>query len=146
MTAGADYPEHMGDEDIRWKQRYRNYERSLVNLREALETVNPSRLEKQGTVKAFELAYELAWKTLQDYLRETGITDAVGPKGVIRRAFHEGIISGGDDWNEMHIARNRAVHLYDEERADQIVAQIRQTFIVCFEALNETLRDAHDAS
>lgn len=136
----------MGDEVVRWKQRYRNYERSLANLREALETVNPSRLEKQGTVKAFELAYELAWKTLQDYLRETGITDAVGPKGVIRRAFNEGIITGGDEWNEMHIARNHAVHLDDEERADQIVAQISETFILRLQALNETLREALDAS
>lgn len=136
----------MSDEDIRWKQRYRNYQRSLANLRDALETTDPSRLEKQGTVKAFELVYELAWKTLQDYLKETGITDAVGPKGVIRRAFHEGIISDGDAWNEMHIARNHAVHLYDEERADQIVAQIRETFIARFEALDKTLQDALDAS
>jgi len=135
----------MGNEDIRWKQRYRNYQRSLANLRDALETADPSRLEKQGTVKAFELVYELAWKTLQDYLQEAGITGAVGPKGVIRRAFHEGIITDGDAWNEMHVARNHAVHLYDEERADQIVTQIRETFIARFEELDGTLRDALDA-
>jgi nucleotidyltransferase substrate binding protein (TIGR01987 family) len=90
--AGRIIHKRTGDEDIRWKQRYRDYERSLANRRDALETADPSRLIKQGTVKAFELAYELAWKTLQEYLREAGITDAVGPKGVIRRACHEGII------------------------------------------------------
>ncbi|MFP4212398.1 MAG: hypothetical protein ACLFR8_14230 [Alkalispirochaeta sp.] len=31
----------MGDEDVRWKQRYQNYQRSLANLRDALATTDP---------------------------------------------------------------------------------------------------------
>jgi hypothetical protein len=42
------------------------------NLLEALEVTTPSKLERQGIIKSFELCYELAWKTLQDYLKELG--------------------------------------------------------------------------
>ena len=51
-------------------QRYQNFRRSVDNLREALDVTAPSKLER---------CYELAWKTVQDYLREQGIRDVVGP-------------------------------------------------------------------
>ncbi|MFA7565609.1 MAG: nucleotidyltransferase substrate binding protein [Alkalispirochaeta sp.] len=58
--------------DVRWHQRYANFSRSVDNLLEALEVTTPSKLERQGIIKSFELCYELAWKTLQDYLKELG--------------------------------------------------------------------------
>lgn len=126
-------------DDIRWVQRYENYRRSVKNLSQGLDVPEPSKLEQQGIVKAFELAYELAWKTLQDYLIEQGIRDAVGPKGVLRRAFREGLIGEGDGWNSMDRARNEAAHLYDEERAVEIVADIHETFFGLLSVLDRRL-------
>jgi hypothetical protein len=41
--------------DIRWKQRFENFDKALRLLREALEDVDSlSNLEKEGTVQRFE--------------------------------------------------------------------------------------------
>ncbi|HOC73718.1 MAG TPA: nucleotidyltransferase substrate binding protein, partial [Candidatus Hydrogenedentes bacterium] len=60
--------------DIRWKQRFQNFDRAMVLLREPFDRglENLSQLEKEGTIQRFEFAVELAWKTLKDYLRHQG--------------------------------------------------------------------------
>lgn len=116
----------MADEDVRWKQRFTNFRSSVSNLREALETEEPNKLERQGIIKAFELCYELAWKTLQDYLREIGYVDVAGPKPVIRHAFEAGLISDGELWAQMHRARNESTHVYNQEKAQELEEEIRE--------------------
>ena len=70
--------------DIRWKQRFDNFDRAFVLLREALEPglAALSQLEKEGTIQRFEIAFELAWKTMKDYLEENGlvVSPATPPK------------------------------------------------------------------
>ncbi len=127
-------------QDIRWKQRFSNFDKSLANLREALNTANPNKLEQQGIIKAFELCYELAWKTLQDYLAEIGFEGAVGPKPVIRQAFEAGIIHDGEAWAQMHQARNESAHVYNEENARALEAEVRQTYAPLLRRLGDTLR------
>lgn len=60
--------------DIRWKQRFQNFDRAFVLLREAMKN-GPSGLnllEKEGVTQRFEYSFELVWKTLKDYLEEGG--------------------------------------------------------------------------
>lgn len=118
----------MANEDVRWKQRYTNFRNAVSNLQTALLTEEPNMLERQGLIKAFELCYELAWKTLQDYLREIGYVDVSGPKPVIRRAFEAGIIHDGQIWSDMHQARNESTHVYSQEKAETLEAEIRGSF------------------
>ncbi len=57
--------------DIRWKQRFQNFERALEQLRRAvtLRRERPlSDLEEQGLIQGFEFTHELAWNVLKDYL------------------------------------------------------------------------------
>jgi hypothetical protein len=59
--------------DIRWKQRFQNFDRAFVLLRSALEEkpiAQFNRLEQEGLIQRFEYTYELAWKTAKDYLKE----------------------------------------------------------------------------
>jgi len=115
-------------DDVRWKQRLSNYSRSVDNLLEGVAVRNPNKLERQGIVKAFELCYELAWKTLQDYLRDLGFEEVVGPKATIRQAFHGGLIQDGERWAAMHEARDRSTHVYNEEQAAQLEHEIRDDY------------------
>ena len=128
-----------GSKDVRWHQRYANFSRSVDNLLEALEVTTPSKLERQGIIKSFELCYELAWKTLQDYLKELGMNDVIGPKAVIRTSFQEGLLSNGDTWRDMHQARSESAHLYDKIRAETIEKQIRNTFVGLLVAVRDRL-------
>ena len=69
--------------DIRWKQRFQNFDRAFVLLRDALENgpAALNQLEKEGVIQRFEYCFELAWKTIKDYLEEGGFVF-----GVVTRA------------------------------------------------------------
>ena len=75
--------------DIRWKQRFQNFDRAYVLLRDALENgpsaLNP--LEKEGVVQRFEYCFELAWKTIKDYLEYGGVVfTSITPRQVLKDA------------------------------------------------------------
>lgn len=53
--------------DIRWKQRFHNYEKAFSQLSRFMEKENLNEMEEQGLIQAFEYTFELAWKTLQDF-------------------------------------------------------------------------------
>ena len=75
------------NKDIRWKQRFQNFDRAFLLLRSALEErglEQMSDLEKEGLIQRFEYSNELAWKTMKDYLEEHGTNiNPVTPRNVI---------------------------------------------------------------
>ena len=79
------------------------------------------------TVKRFELAFELAWLVLRDYLLSSGFSqDQIrGPKYVIRKSFQEGIVRDGEVWMQALDCRNKAVHIYREEIMSDIELAIK---------------------
>lgn len=127
------------DNDIRWEQRYSNFTKALEQLGKFINRDQLNELERQGLVQAFEYTYELAWKTLQDYLKHTGFTDVVGPKPVIRESYQSGYIQDGDGWMRMLEARNLSSHTYNEEIADRVISGIRNEYINLFYQLQDTL-------
>ncbi len=124
-------------EDIRWQQRFQNFDRAVALLREPIErgTETLSDLEKQGTVHRFEFAVELAWKTVTDYLEFQGeVVEPATPRTVMKAAFTARIISDGQVWIDMLNHRNLLSHTYDETTFDQAVQAIRDRYLA---ALNE---------
>lgn len=129
------------DEDTRWKQRYSNYKKALAQLEQFLEKQELNEMEEQGLIQAFEYTFELAWKTLQDFLGETsGYPDIRGPRPTITHSFNDGLISNGEKWMEMLKDRNRTVHTYDESIAKEIVKAIRTEYIHLFTELDKNFR------
>lgn len=61
--------------DIRWQQRFDNFDRALGLLREALANgpAALNQLEKEGVVQRFEYTLEPAWKTIKDSLEKSGV-------------------------------------------------------------------------
>ena len=118
--------------DVRWKQRFQNFDRAFILLREALER-GPgglSALEKEGTVHRFEYCFELAWKTLNDYLIESGVTiSPVTPRQVIKDAFAAKLLDDGQLWMDMLVERNLLAHTYDKAVFDQAVEAIHARFL-----------------
>jgi nucleotidyltransferase substrate binding protein (TIGR01987 family) len=125
----------MENPDIRWKQRFSNYKKAFSNLKEFLLVENLNKLETQGLIKAFEYTFELALKTLQDFLKEEGYSDITGPKSVIQESFKIGIISDGTTWSDMLQKRNLTSHTYNLKTADNIAADIRNSFYELFKDL-----------
>lgn len=119
-------------EDIRWKQRFENYDKALRRLQEALTAIGkePSNhLYEMATIQAFEFTIELGWKLLKDYLKFQGIQEVTLPRDVVRQAFQAQLITDGQTWIEMLEARNKTSHTYDDAQAAKIVQQVRQNFL-----------------
>lgn len=64
----------MENKDIRWQQRFINFNKAFNQFEEFVKTVDLNDLEKQGLIKSFENTFEFGWKTLQDPIDRVGIT------------------------------------------------------------------------
>jgi nucleotidyltransferase substrate binding protein (TIGR01987 family) len=126
-------------QDIRWKQRFRNFDRAMVLLREPIErdVTTLSDLEKEDTIQRFEFAVELAWKTLEDYLEYEGrVIEPVTPRNVVKEAFAARILHDGQVWIDMLDHRNLLSHTYDAATFDKAVLAIRDRYLAAIEELH----------
>ncbi len=104
--------------EVRWKQRFENFSRAFKLLQEAFDRdpEGMSDLEKEGAIQRFEYTFELAWKTLMDYLIYSGVAfDQITPRSVIKEAFAAKVIKDGQVWIDMLEQRNLMSHTYDDE-------------------------------
>lgn len=131
----------MENQDIRWKQRFSNFKKAYTQLCDFPELESLNKYEVQGLIQSFEYTFELAWKTLQDLLKEKGFQNAIGPRPVIEQAFQSGYILDGEGWMEMLKRRNEASHTYQEEVADRISTAISEEFLELFKAFQERLEE-----
>lgn len=125
--------------DIRWKQRLQNFDRAVVLLREPLErgVATLSALEKEGTIQRFELALELAWKTLKDYLEYEGqVIEPITPRTVIKEAFAARILGDGQVWIDMLDHRNLLSHTYDSATFEKAVQAIDNRYFAAIDKLH----------
>lgn len=127
--------------DIRWQQRFVNFNKAFYQLERFIQQPNLNEMEEQGLIKAFEYTYELSWKTLQDFLKEKGYVNIIGPRPVIEQSFQDGYILDGKGWMRMHISRNLTSHTYDEETAKEIIQNIREEFYSLFKYLQQRLTE-----
>ena len=103
-------------EDIRWNQRFANYEKAFLKLKEGIDLYaeNANDLEKEGIIQRFEFTHELAWKVMKDFLQAKGIIEIIGSSDATRLAFQNDLIQNGDVWMQMIESRNRTVHTYQD--------------------------------
>lgn len=112
---------------IRWEQRFTNLEHAYAQLQKGLAIANPNDVEKQGIIQSFEFTFELAWKTLKDYLESQNVS-AQFPREIIKEAFHYQIIADGDVWMDMLEKRNQMAHTYNEAAAELALTLIRKQY------------------
>lgn len=129
--------------DIRWKQRFQNFDRAFVLLREALEngpdTLN--QLEKEGVIQRFEFSFELAWKTLKDFMEQDGFVFAtIMPRQVLKDAFAAKILPDGQVWIDMLDHRNLLSHTYNLAKFEEAVKAIHERYLGAFDQLHEFLQ------
>jgi len=130
----------------RWLYRFDNLTRALILLREAVQLQAEqelSDLEQEGLVQRFEYCWELAWKTMKDYLEHHGVVlVAVTPRHVIKEAIAMRLITQGESWMNALDAHNKLSHIYSQNVFSDVTKDIEATYLGLFEALYETLLDA----
>ena len=129
-------------EEIRWQQRFQNYQKALGQLTSALSQYdeNAEALIKEGILQRFEFTHELAWKMLKDYLEYEGHQGITGSRSASRLAFSLGLVSDGQIWMDMIESRNRTVHTYDERVLEQEFAKVQQAYAPALAALAVTMQ------
>jgi nucleotidyltransferase substrate binding protein (TIGR01987 family) len=130
-------------QDIRWKQRFDNYNRALHQLTLAVELSRQrplSDLEKRGLIQGFEFTHELAWNVLKDFLEHEGMQGLIGSRSTTREAFKRGLVQDGQTWMDMIEGRNLTSHTYHKETAETLVQNILLRFYPCFVMLQAEMQ------
>lgn len=123
----------------RFEERKSDLIKATARLEEALDE-KISDLAIDGVLHRFEFTFELAWKTMKDYLEYQGISEKIGsPREIIKEAFSIRLIDDGDLWIKIMIARNTLSHLYDEETSREIYDDIKEHYLVEFKKLIQKL-------
>jgi len=113
-------------QDIRWKQRFLNFEKAFNRLQEALSKNELSELELNGLIQRFEFTIELCWNTLKDYMQEEGFDFKPTPKETIRTAFKANLVEDAQVLIDAISLRNELSHNYDDELLKQSEKFIRE--------------------
>ncbi|MES2662352.1 MAG: HI0074 family nucleotidyltransferase substrate-binding subunit [Pseudomonadota bacterium] len=129
----------MDSPDIRWKQRFQQYEKAFVLLKEAIAIKHLSKIERAGLIQCFEMALELGWKLLKDFQEAEGFTIKT-PRESIKQAFQANIIEHGHDWLDALEDRNLTSHVYQEKIALEVENKIRTKYYLLLENLYKNFK------
>jgi nucleotidyltransferase substrate binding protein (TIGR01987 family) len=130
--------------DIRWKQRFANFERAFKRLEEASNRVTGDWLQVAGLIQTFEFTFELGWKTLKDFMLFRG-EDVKFPRDVIKIAFQKGLIADGHVWISMLEKRNELSHTYNDKQALIASDLIRHTYFRAIEQVYRGLKEKEES-
>lgn len=122
---------------LRWVERFENYEKAKENLDKTKEYILQNGINDifiMALVQAFEIAFELAWKTQKDYLEYNGIKVNT-PRETIKESFQNDVIQDGQTWIDMMESRNKTSHTYNLEFANKLANEILEKHIPQFEKL-----------
>jgi nucleotidyltransferase substrate binding protein (TIGR01987 family) len=97
---------------------------STERLEEVL-AVEKNEIVRDSAIQRFEMAFELAWKTMRRLLIERGMrAETASPKGIIRQAAQEGLIQDVVKWFEYLEVRNLTIHMYKEVLAEEAYGKL----------------------
>ncbi|WP_304353276.1 nucleotidyltransferase substrate binding protein [Brachyspira innocens] len=129
------------NENIRWKQRFNNFSKAYKLLNSVFKErkiEELSILEQEGVIQRFEYTYELAWKTLKDYLEYNGNLNNIDitARNVFKEAYSAGIIKKQGIFIDMMLSRNLLSHTYDFARFKEIIIKIENDYLNVLEDLH----------
>ncbi len=141
--------------DIRWEQRFSNFNKALAKLKDGVKNIDPnfkiesldqddfelSELEIEGVIQRFEYTHELAWNVMKDYINFLGVTSVAGSRDATREAFKIGIVEDGQGWMNMIKSRNQTSHTYDKETANKIFIAIVKDYYPLFNSFQAKMLD-----
>ena len=129
----------MSEKDIRWKQRFQNFEKAYMRLKEAMEMKELTELERNGLIQRFEFTLDLSWKVMKDFLEEQGFAFKPSPKNTLRMAQQSNYITYAQELIDGLDIRNELSHDYSGEKFEFLEQKLREkTFIALLWKLTNT--------
>lgn len=128
----------------RWIQRLNSYNKAFSLLSSDIELAGErelSDIEKRGLILAFEFTYELAWNVIRDFYEYIGETGIQGSRDAINMAVKRSLITAevGRLLMQSIKSRNKTVHTYNEETAEDIFQKVTDEYYEAFKAVLNAL-------
>ena len=98
-------------------------EKATARLAEVLD-MEKNTINRDASIQRFEFTFDLAWKTLKEYLMDYLKIRCASPKKCFREAYRQSVIEYEQDWNNMADDRNATAHMYKEELADAVYVKL----------------------
>ena len=119
--------------DVRWKQRFQNFEKAFLLLQEIVESKDNlsefTAIVQEGIIQRFEYTFELAWKTLKDKMEADGLSlERLSPKYIFKDAYKSKYIDTVEVWIEMTNDRNLMSHTYDSVKLPEMLQNIKALY------------------
>ncbi len=134
---------HFEDNDLRWKQRFQNFENARIQLYNLCYAYQKNRFDSDlqlQFIRSFEFTFKLAWKTVKDYLVFQGVRDVNFPREVIKKGFSHRIIEDGQMW--INIIEDTALIEYssDEDSIGKAITTITSSYLKALDQVYDYLR------
>lgn len=125
----------MENKDIRWQQRFSNFEKAFLQLKEAMEKKHLNELERNGLIQRFEFTIDLSWKVMKDFLEDKGFQFKPSPKDTLRQAQESGFIDYAQELIDGLDIRNELSHDYSGVKFENSESELRTTIFPSLQKL-----------
>ena len=110
-------------------EKINQFEKALNSLEEAL-SLNYSEIVRDSVIKRFEYTFDLAWKSIKQFLYDIHGIPCNSPKQCIRKFYQLEYLTDKETEKaiEMIDDRNSIVHTYLEKLAEEIYEKIKNEY------------------
>ena len=126
-------------------KKFENFKSNLRILEKAKNEDLSNDFIKSGIIDKFYIQFELSWKTMKDFLKYEGVSEAKtgSPRDIIKAAYKYYEFVDEEKWLGMLADRNDTAHIYDGEAADRLVDKILNSYIGCFKDMEVFLNERY---
>ena len=116
----------------------KQFKKALGRFEEILQE-KKTEIVRDSAILRFEFTFDVAWKTLKEYLENKKDIICKSPSDCFRSAYQQGIIRYNNIWIQMTKSRNAAVHTYKEALAKALYKKL-PGYLKMFQELAESLK------
>ena len=127
-------------------KKYDNYCRNLQVLAQSAEQDLQNEFIISGIIDKFFIQFELGWKLFKELLKYEGQAVAVtgSARAIIKEAYRIYDFLDQDIWLEMLENRNDLAHIYDGNRARELVDLIMEKYVPEFQKVEKAVSSKYE--
>ena len=127
-------------------KKYDNYCRNLHVLAQSAEQDLQNEFIISGIIDKFFIQFELGWKLFKELLKYEGQAVAVtgSARAIIKEAYRIYDFLDQDIWLEMLENRNDLAHIYDGNRARELVDLIMEKYVPEFQKVEKAVSSKYE--
>ena len=126
-------------------KKFDNYKSNLIVLSQAHNEDLENEFIISGIIDKFFIQFELAWKVLKELLRYEGssIANTGSPREIIKASYAVYEFIDEKIWLSMLKERNDMTHIYDGNKAKELVSKIIAEYIPAFCCMQKEIEDRY---